>query len=191
MQNWRSRLTARFIAYALFIGTVAGVAAINSYVHMVTVATWAHQAWLLAHTIPLSVDGMLGVATLAMADDKANGRYPRIRARIAFWLGAGVSVAANVASTVVLWGVNWLAIGTTAWAPIALLAIVEILAHPGKAIKNPVRVAAGQKAWETRSAVPKKKAPRKPRAPRVRVPADPVAEIESLPSNAPVSPAVR
>lgn len=184
-QTWRSRLTPRFIANTAAIGLVAGVAAFNSYWHQVAVATWAHQVALLAHTIPLSVDGMLVVATLAMAEDKANGRLPRGWARFAFWLGAGVSIAANVASTVVEWGIDPLSIAVAAWSPIALLVVVEIMARKGRPIKNPVRVAAGQKAAETRS----RKAAPKSRAPRRRATKTPVQAIEELTSRAPVSPA--
>jgi hypothetical protein len=121
----------RRIAYALSIGTVAGVAAWGSYWHQVDVALLAHQASALAHTLPLSVDGMLVVATLAMSEDKANGRKPRGWARFAFWLGAVVSVAANIASTAVHYG-DVLSIAVSMWAPIALLVVVEIMARPGK-----------------------------------------------------------
>jgi hypothetical protein len=125
----------RRIAYALSIGTVAGVAAWGSYWHQVDVATLAHQAGTLAHTLPLSVDGMLVVATLAMSEDKAQGRKPRGWARFAFWLGAVVSVAANIASTAVHYG-DPLSIAVSMWAPIALLVVVEIMARPGK-LKKP------------------------------------------------------
>lgn len=121
----------RRIAYALSIGTVAGVAAWGSYWHQVDVATLAHQAGTLAHTLPLSVDGMLVVATLAMSEDKAQGRKPRGWARFAFWLGAVVSVAANIASTAVHYG-DPLSVAVSMWAPIALLVVVEIMARPGK-----------------------------------------------------------
>lgn len=126
---------ARRIAYALSIGTVAGVAAWGSYWHQVDVATLAHQAGTLAHTLPLSVDGMLVVATLAMSEDKSQGRKPRGWARFAFWLGAVVSVAANIASTAVHYG-DPLSIAVSMWAPIALLVVVEIMARPGK-LKKP------------------------------------------------------
>jgi len=123
--------TGRRIAYALSIGTVAGVAAWASYWHQVDVATLAHQAPALARTLPLSVDAMLIVATLAMSEDKANGRKPRGWARFAFWLGATVSVAANIASTAVHYG-DVLSVAVSMWAPIALLVVVEIMARPGK-----------------------------------------------------------
>lgn len=125
-------LNYRRIGYIVSIGTVALVAAWGSYRHMLDVATIAHQPIEIAATLPLSVDGMLLAATLAMADDKANGRRPRAWARFAFWLGATISVAANISSTVVHNGPNPLSIGVAAWAPIALLVVTEIMARPGK-----------------------------------------------------------
>jgi hypothetical protein len=74
---------------------------------------------------------MLIVATLAMSEDKANGRRPRGWARFAFWLGALVSVAANITATAVHYG-DPLSIAVSMWAPIALLVVVEIMARPGK-----------------------------------------------------------
>jgi len=128
---------ARRGAYVLSIGTVTGVAALASYEHQVDVATLAHQATLLAHTLPLSIDGMLLVATLAMSEDKANGRKPRGWARFGFWFGAAVSTAANIASTVVHYG-DPLSIAWSMVAPIVLLIVVEIMARPGK--PKPVEV---------------------------------------------------
>jgi hypothetical protein len=110
------------------------VAAWNSYWHMVALAVRAHQDPALAYSLPGSVDGMLLVATLAMAEDKAQGRTPRGWARFAFWLGACVSIAANVASVVVSHGPDPLSIAVSAWPPVALLVVVEIMARPGRAI---------------------------------------------------------
>jgi hypothetical protein len=188
MSNWRQRLTPRFIAFAIPTTVVAGVAAYNSYWHQVLVATWGYQPVALAHTLPLSVDGMLLVATAAMVVDKAEGRKPRGWARIAFWLGATVSIAANVASVLVEHGLNPLAIGVASWSPVALLVVVEVLSRPGKLIsaeKNPVRVEAGKKAAVTRSRKTTSK-PATARKPRVKTP---VAAIEALTDVAPTSPA--
>lgn len=133
----------RRTGYIVSIGTVALIAAWGSYRHMLDVATIAGQPIEVAATLPLSVDGMLLVATLAMADDKASGRSPRAWARFAFWLGAVISVSANIASTVVHNGADPLSIGVAAWAPIALLVVTEIMARPGR-VKPAEDEAAGQ-----------------------------------------------
>jgi len=121
----------RRVAYVLSLGTVTSVAALASYSHQVDVALLAHQASLLAHTLPLSVDGMLIVATLAMSDDKAKGLHPRGWARFGFWLGAALSVTANVTATAVHYG-DAISIGGSVVAPVILLVCVEITARPGK-----------------------------------------------------------
>lgn len=174
----RERLRSpRFWAYLVSISVVTAIAALNSYMHQAEVALWLHSGLLAAYTAPLSVDGLLGAATLAMADDKAMGRLPRRWARFAFWLGAAVSVAANIASVavslagttatlpIVVGAVLW-----NSWPPIALLVLVEIMSRPGRVpppAKNPVRVEGGRRAAQTRkakAATPTRK-PRTPRAP--------------------------
>lgn len=125
------RLSFKRFAYVVSLGTVTGVAALASYSHQVDVALLAHQASLLAHTLPLSVDGMLIVATLAMSEDKAKGLHPRGWARFGFWLGAALSVTANVTATAVHYG-DPISIGGSVVAPVLLLVCVEITARPGK-----------------------------------------------------------
>ncbi len=63
--------TWRRLGYALSFLIVAGVAAVVSYGHIREVAVYGHQTDLVAHLIPLSIDGMMLIATLAMAEDKA------------------------------------------------------------------------------------------------------------------------
>ncbi len=123
--------TLRRLAFGVSFLIVAGVAAVNSYEHMRDVALLGHQPNLLASTLPLSVDGLLVIASLAMAEDKAQYRHPRTWARIAFWFGAVVSETANIASTAVHHG-DALSIGVAAWPPLALLVVVEIMTRPGR-----------------------------------------------------------
>lgn len=122
----------RRFGYAISFLVVAGVAAYVSYGHIAEVARLAHQPEGLAKVLPLSVDGLMLIATLAMAEDKANNRHPRGWARVAFWIGAAVSVAANIASTLVHYGPEPLALAVAGWAPIALLLAIEVVARPGK-----------------------------------------------------------
>ena len=126
------RSLLRRIGYAASFLAVAGVAAYVSYGHIYEVATVAHQPRLLALALPLSVDGLMLFATIAISEDKAANREPRAWARFGFWLGAAASVAANVASTLVHFGPKPLDLAVAGWAPIALLVLVEIVARPGK-----------------------------------------------------------
>jgi hypothetical protein len=184
------RVTARRVGYIGAIGIVALIAAWGSYRHMLDVARIAGQPIEVAATLPLSVDGMLVVASLAMADDKARGRHPRAWARFAFWLGATISVAANIASTVVHNGINPLSIGVAAWAPVALLVVTEIMARPGRPIVDPADAEKAEKRSQAakKAAVTRKANQAKPRR-RTRK-----AEVAALESSyampdAPVSPA--
>lgn len=156
------KLNARRVGFIGGIGVVALVAAWGSYRHIFDVTRTAGQPMEIAVALPLSVDGMLLVASLAMAEDKANGRRPRGWARFAFWLGAVISIAANVSSIVVHRGIDPLGIGVAAWAPVALLVVTEIMAKPGKPAKDALRSAAALKGAETR----KRNAARKTRRPR-------------------------
>lgn len=159
------RTASRRFAFGASFLVVAGVAAINSYEHMRDVAVLGHQKEWLASTLPLSVDGMLIIASLAMAEDKAQDRRPRGWARVAFWFGAVVSLAANVASTAVHHG-DVLSIGVAAWPPLALLVVTEILARPGKPLDAaaPVPVVATPAAQPAVVAAPTS-APTSPAAP--------------------------
>ncbi len=120
----------RRIGYAISFLIVAGVAAYVSYGHIAEVAVLGHQPPLLAKAMPLSVDGLMLIATLAVAEDKAANRRPRGWARFSFWFGAAISTAANIAATAVHYG-DPLSIAVAAWSPLALLLAIEIVARPG------------------------------------------------------------
>jgi hypothetical protein len=79
----------RRIGYALSFLIVAGVAAYVSYGHIAEVALLGHQPPVLTELMPLSVDGLMLIATLAMAEDKAANRAPRGWARFSFAPRAG------------------------------------------------------------------------------------------------------
>lgn len=126
------KLAARRIGYGASFLVVAGVAARVSYGHIRDVVLYVHQPSDVAHLLPLSVDGLMLIATLAMAEDKANNRYPRGWARWGFWFGAAVSTAANVQAVVITSGPDPLGIAVGASAPVLLLWSIEIVARPGK-----------------------------------------------------------
>ena len=107
---------------------VAGIAGYASYWHQVAVAIRAGERAEIAHVIPLSVDGMLVVASIVMVDDRQMGRKPRWSARIAFLVGTVATVGANVA------GAHPTVLGRTvaAWPALALLLVVEMLSRKGR-----------------------------------------------------------
>lgn len=102
---------------------VAGVAAIASYSHMRDLASAHGQSTLLANLLPVSVDGMLVVASAVMADDRAAGRPARLSARVSFVVGVVASIVANVLAA----PDNLVARVISAWPALALLLVVEML----------------------------------------------------------------
>ncbi|MFV2104272.1 DUF2637 domain-containing protein [Micromonospora sp. LOL_024] len=76
---------------------MAGIAAWSSWSHMVAVALKFGERPEVAYVLPLSVDGMLVVASAAMVEDKRAGRRVRLSARTAFAVGVAASMAANIA----------------------------------------------------------------------------------------------
>ncbi|GAB3853760.1 hypothetical protein GCM10029963_45560 [Micromonospora andamanensis] len=105
------------------------IAAVASYDHMRELAERAGQPPLLAALLPLSVDGMILVATLALGD----GRRSRWPAWLAFVLGVAASLAANV----IVAEPNATARVVSAWPAVALLLTVEILTRSGTAPPAP------------------------------------------------------
>lgn len=107
---------------------VAGIAAWSSWSHMVGVALAVGERSNVAYVMPLSVDGLLVVASAAMVDDKRAGLRPRLSARIAFAVGVAASLGANVAHAHPTIGARMVA----AWPAVALLLVVELLSRRGK-----------------------------------------------------------
>jgi hypothetical protein len=131
-------LNAPRLASRLSAAVVAGIAAWSSYQHMVHVALGVGERPDVAYVLPLSVDGMLVVASVAMVDDRRSGRKVRWSARVAFVAGVTASVAANVAGAHPTIGARIVA----AWPAVALLLVVELLSRQGR----PARAAAVQLA---------------------------------------------
>jgi hypothetical protein len=104
--------------------SVAVIAAIASYSHMRTVAHQYGQSDLISALMPLSVDGLVLAASVAIGD----GRRRTWSAWLAFWIGVGASVAANVLAA----QPSLIARLISAWPAIALLLVVEVLARSGQ-----------------------------------------------------------
>ena len=109
------------IAAALAVGAIAAVA---SYAHMRHLALQYGQTPPLAAMLPLSVDGMMVVATVALGD----GRRYRWSAWLAFWMGVAASVIANVLAA----EPSAIARCISAWPAIAFLLVVEVVTRGGR-----------------------------------------------------------
>lgn len=119
---------AQITKYAA-IGAVAGIAAYASYSHMRELALDHGQTQTVAALLPVSVDGMLIVATIVMREDRQAGLRVRLWAWIAFVLGVGASVIANVLAA----ADDITSRVISAWPAVALLLVIEVLATGKKA----------------------------------------------------------
>lgn len=123
---------AQITKYAA-IGTVAGIAAYASYTHMRELALVHGQTHTVAALLPVSVDGMLIVATLVMREDRSRGIGVRPWAWIAFLLGVTASIVANVLAA----ASDITSRVISAWPALALLLVIEVLATGKKAAELP------------------------------------------------------
>ncbi|SCL57145.1 DUF2637 domain-containing protein [Micromonospora chersina] len=117
-------MNARRVASLAGTVAVTVIAAVGSYDHMRELAHRAGQGPLLAALLPLSVDGMILVATLALNDGR--------RSRWSAWLAFLVGVAASLAANVIVADPDPVARVVSAWPAVALLLTVEVLARSGK-----------------------------------------------------------
>jgi len=103
---------------------VAAIAALASYSHMRAVALQYGQPELIADLLPISVDGMMAVATVALGD----GRRNRWSAWLAFWTGVAASVLANVLAA----EPSVVARCISAWPAITFVLVVEVITRGGR-----------------------------------------------------------
>ncbi|MGH3876317.1 MAG: DUF2637 domain-containing protein [Actinophytocola sp.] len=106
---------------------VAGVAAYASFQHQREFALGGGSDPVGAVLWPLSVDGLLVLATVGVlrVGEQASGRG-RVAVWLSFWLGIVMSLAANIAAAPAL---EWRPVLVAGWPPVALLLAVELLAH--------------------------------------------------------------
>lgn len=104
---------------------VAIVAAVASYAHQRDLAIHAGQAVPIASLLPLSVDGLLVVSTVALGD----GRRSTWSAWLAFLVGVAASIVANVVDA----QPGIVSRCVSAWPAVALLLVVEVIHRSGRA----------------------------------------------------------
>jgi hypothetical protein len=107
---------------------VAAVAGFSSYQHIVEVAYRAGEHPTVAAVIPLSIDGLIVVGTMAMVEDKRADRRPRLSARVALGFGVVATLAANIASA----QPHFMSRCVAAVPAVAFLITVEVLARSGR-----------------------------------------------------------
>ncbi len=117
------------------------------------------QAELIADLLPVSVDGMMVVATVALGD----GRPHRWSAWVAFWTGVAASVIANVLAA----EPSGIARCISAWPAVAFLLVVEVITRGGR-----VRMDRNDARTEAGSPQPGEVASTAPRPQRLTEPTD-------------------
>ncbi len=107
---------------------VAAVAGYSSYRHIFEVATSVREDFSVALVMPLSIDGLVVVASLAMLEDKRAGCQPRLSARLALAFGVVATLMFNLGSA----EPTWQARAVAAVPAVAFLAAVEVLSRSGR-----------------------------------------------------------
>lgn len=111
-------------ATAATVVGIGAVAAYVSYVHAYEVATGHGEQGATARLLPLTIDGLVFVASMVMLDSARRGQAAPGLAKVALGLGIGATVAANV-----LHGIAHGPIGAiiAAWPAVTLVLVVELL----------------------------------------------------------------
>ncbi|SDC20458.1 Protein of unknown function [Actinokineospora iranica] len=110
------------------------MAAYASYDHQELFARTHGADGVAAAVWPLSVDGLVVLACVALLDPAVGRARPWLRlvVRAAFVAGVGMSMLANIAAGTTAgaggrW--DWAGVAVSGWPPVALLLAVEILMH--------------------------------------------------------------
>lgn len=90
-----------------------------SYFHITELAVRHGQSQSLAHMIPLSVDGLMLIAAVAVVALRGSWMP-----KLAFLLGAGATIAANVLS---VRGHDVIGYGMAGWVAVSLIGSAELL----------------------------------------------------------------
>jgi hypothetical protein len=129
---WYKRSAAwRRIGADLAALAVGGNAAVLSWGHIVHTSILLHQGEMAAWLYPVSIDGMMIVGVVKAADDRATGRKVRWWARVATWLGGGLSINAQMMSA---WTYGYLAAAWSVVPAVTLIVVVEVQSRRGKLI---------------------------------------------------------
>lgn len=118
-----TRITSRAMA-----AVVALVAGVISYGHIRQVALASGELEIAAALLPVGIDGLIIVGTLAMLEDKRQRRYPRLSARVALGFGIAATVGFNIASAEPSWSARAVAVVPA----VSFLLAVEVLVRTGR-----------------------------------------------------------
>jgi hypothetical protein len=123
VEEWLRRVCTLVVAS---VASVASVAAYASYQHQCDYARVGSSDSVGAALWPLSVDGLLVLATVGVLKAGQLSRRGRIAVWLSFRLGIAMSLVANISAAPTLTLQPILVAG---WPPVALLLAVELLVH--------------------------------------------------------------
>jgi len=88
---------AALIKWSAAAALVAGVAVVAwiSYLHAVDVIRWAGESGAIVYVYPVTIDGLIYVASMVMLDCARRGESSPVLARTMLVLGIGATVLAN------------------------------------------------------------------------------------------------
>jgi hypothetical protein len=161
---------------------VAAVAAYGSYEHQRDFALHGGADPVTAGLWPLSVDGLLLLATVGLLKSSQHtSRRVQLAVWLSFLLGIAVSLAANIAAAPTL---AWQPVLVAGWPPVALLLAAELLTHHPQPPKQadtdpaaPMQESNPETAKETEPVIsPRKLAPKTSHAATPKRGAKPAAE---------------
>lgn len=111
------------VVTAIAVAGVAAIAAVISYTHIRDLALGHGQPELAARLLPLSVDGLILAASLAMLREARKNRDAPRLARAMLWLGIVATVGANLA-----YGAGYGILGAviSAWPAVAFIGAAEM-----------------------------------------------------------------
>lgn len=160
-----------------FGGMVAAVAGIASFTHMQKLAAQHGEAWLSWIT-PLSVDGLLVLASITLIQARRRGETPPKLATVGIVVGLLVSLAANVGAA----GPDLVSKAWAMWPPIAFALAYELLLNLARQeVKPAARRVKTPKPDKTAKTAPVAAVPPSPAAAGVpsEVPELPAAEADA------------
>lgn len=187
----------RIVAAAAVL-SVAAIAAVVSYSHIYDLARAHGESGTAARLLPVSVDGLIASASLALLHAARKRLRAPWMAYLMLWLGVGATIAANVAFGL---GYGWMAAVIAAWPAIAFVGSVEmaLMLARNERRADDGGMAGGAGRWPWRSLAARHPAPAAaplaavvaapeaapdgpPSVPEAEPPCDPPAALAAVPS---------
>jgi Protein of unknown function (DUF2637) len=123
--EWLKRLAPQMVPGVIFSGlaVIVGVMAAVSYDHEYLLASRNGQAGWVSDLLPVSVDGLIVVASVAFLWGGAQKVGQLWRPATVLGVGVAATVSANLLASLNYW---WLRPAVSAWSGIAIVAVADV-----------------------------------------------------------------